>query len=590
MNKFYEEFKDRLIKNNQLDKFFQCSSYFETYLKRVSEEEMYNILNYDKRTFNNYVNFVSTLCSQKKLNCNVAVVHELTKIIFNTKNANGKLLEKLILDTDIIYNKNILNFAREFMMLSYNDANTIRDAVLEIDNDSSLMKLVTYINYLRNDTQSRCMERLFKIPGIFKHPDFYKFIELIIDNSNAKYLNYIPAALYNVSLFENRNCYQLVSTFLDVNYDYQAKLLFKILRNRDMLQSRALNSTIAYLLDNKNEKSSKYLDYMVDLKYCVSDYRFSLLIDFYKKAGKNEYKINGLTGLFATKRFLTYENNNSNEYLDDYLFELMADYILKTNAEFQVAAIINIVKNIKKEDLHNSRVLLFLEKIIKCKKAHQARLIADLLKTVTGNEFLYSNFFNPSTDNKNYYNDKLGNILNLILNIKDKKACDNFMLLVSSPCVMNNKDYINIIKKYIVLNDSIKYDYYCDMILKTGLLDSNNYIAFDCLKLANKLQARLIHKVIMETDIYLNNDDYELVKYLIASKDKRVLYYTVSIIFSRRLLGIEKAKECIENAIKDPKFIYNQNNNKHVMNVYNGICNENMTFTDKVAKVFKKHL
>lgn len=589
MNKFYKEFKERLINDDQLDKLFYCSSYFKTYLENVSEEEMYNILNYDKRTFNSYLEFVYILCSQRKLNCNVAVVHELTKIIFNTKNANGKLLKKLILDTNIIYNKNILNFAREFMMLSYHDAITIRDAVLENGNDLSLMKLVTYINYLRNDTQSSSMERLFKIPGIFKHPDFYKFIELIIDNSNARYLDYIPEALDNVNLLENRNCYQLVSTFLDVNNDIQATLLFKIFRNRYMLQSRVLNSTIAYLLDDKNEIGLKYLDYMIDLKSCVNDYRFSLLLDFYKKAGKDEYKINGLTGLFATKRFLTYENNNSSEYLDDYQFELMANYILKTNAKFQVAAIINIVKSIKKEDLYNNQITLFLDKIVECKKEYQASLIADFLKTVTASEFLYNNFFNPSTDNKNYYEDKLGNILKLIPNIKDKKACDNFMLVVSSPYVMNNKDYINIIKKYIVLNDSRKYDYFCDMILKKGLLESN-YIAFNCLKLANKLQAYLIHKVIMETDVYLNNDDYELVKYLIASKDKRVLCYIVSIIFSRKLLGLDKSKECIENAIRDPKSIYDQNNNRHVMNVYNGILNENMTFIDKVAKVLKKHL
>lgn len=591
MNKFYGEFKDRLM-NDNLEVFLQCSFYFETYLKRISEEEMYNILNYDKRTFENYIKFVSTLRKQGNLNCNVAVVHELTKIIFNTKNANGKLLEELILDTDIIYNKNILNFAREFMMLSYNDATIVHDAVLEIDNDLS-MKLVTYISYLRNDMQSRSMVELFKIPGIFKHRYFYKFIELIINNGNARYLNYIPSSLYNINLFDNRNCYQLVLAFLDVTNDKQAKLLFKILGSRYMLQSRALNSTIAYVLDNKNERGLKYLDYMVDLKYCVDDYRFSLLIDFYKQAGKNEYKIDGLTRLFQNKKFLTYENNNSGKYLEDNHFELVADYILRTNARFQIDSVINITRNIRKKDLDNSQVLLFFDKIIECKKVHQARLVDNFLKTVTGNEFLYNNFFNPSADNKNYYEDKLGNILQLIVNIKDEKACDNFIRVVSCPYVINSKDYIDIIEKYIALNNSKKYKYFYDMISKKGLLDNNNYIALDCLKRADLNQAFLIHKVIMETDIYLNNDEYQLINELTSVTSKDALNYIAAIIFNRKSLGLEKTKEYIEKvkkAVSNKEEAPDMDGNKHIINVYRGISDENMTFKDKVVKVLKKHL
>ena len=62
---------------------------------------------------------------------------------------------------------------------------------------NSLLKLITYVSYTKNNKQLEVLEDLLALPGIYGHKDFIKFVNLIIKNPNATYLATIPEILEN---------------------------------------------------------------------------------------------------------------------------------------------------------------------------------------------------------------------------------------------------------------------------------------------------------------------------------------------------------------------------------------------------------
>lgn len=605
MNRLYGELRNRFI-SEKISPLTYNIHFFREYIKKFTEAETYQILNYSSRDFKDYVKFIDTLNRQQKLRHNEEIVRKISNIIFNSQRGDFNNLKKIVLETNIINNPDVIEFANRFINIaSTSKTKAIRNIILNNElydyQRGSLLNLITYVQYMKKDNQLAALEDLLSIPSIDSHPYFNKFVDIIIDNPNNKYLDNIPRMLENSTLYFNKNILYFINAVLNLKNDNQEILFFNILNNNTMLKSRVIYKTIDFILNPNNDYKFKYLNYLVNNKSFISDDRFSKLLDLYNETDE-EYKVRALTDIIHCKKGMDIPNLENQITLNSYEFDLITDTIKKCKKEFQTKEIIQIVENVDVITLDNYHILTFFEGIVNSKYDYQAIAISKLLINTTESNILYYNFLenNPLQLNITFadmfFLNHLYDVINLINNTQNKDVCISLDSILKVPGLLIRRDCMDILNKYAKLKKRPQMITFYHILYKLGFLNQNNFEVLDYVKEADDLQVEAIDIVMDKTNLYQDEKGVKLIKYLLKSRDRKIINFITTILLRANILGYEKAEEFIKLVIDNPKDIDNiiQTNlesgvfSLRLVNTYNQLDESNERLIDKAVKVLKR--
>ncbi len=605
MNRLYGELRNRFI-SEKISPLTYNIHFFREYIKKFTEAETYQILNYSSRDFKDYVKFIDTLNRQQKLRHNEEIVRKISNIIFNSQRGDLNNLKKIVLETNIINNPDVIEFANRFINIaSTTKTKAIRNIILNNElydyQRGSLLNLITYVQYMKKDNQLAVLEDLLSIPSIDSHPYFNKFVDIIIDNPNNRFLDNIPRMLENSTLYFNKNILYFINAVLNLKNDNQEILFFNILNNNTMLKSRVIYKAIDFVLNPNNDYKLKYLNYLVNNKSFISDDRFSKLLDLYNETDE-EYKVRALTDIIHCKKGMDIPNFENQITLNSYEFDLITDTILKCKKEFQTKEIIQIVEKVDVITLDNYHILTFFEGIVNSKYDYQAIAISKLLINTTESNILYYNFLenNPLQLNITFadmfFLNHLYDVINLINNTQTKDVCISLDSILKVPGLLIRRDCMDILNKYAKLKKRPQMITFYHILYKLGFLNQNNFEVLDYVKDADNLQAEAIDIVMDKTNLYQNEKGVKLIKYLLKSRDRKIINFITTILLKANILGYEKAEEFIKLVIDNPKDIDNiiQTNFENgvfslrLVNTYNQLDESNERLIDKAVKVLKR--
>ena len=605
MNKLYGELRNRFI-SEKISPLTYNIHFFREYIKKFTEAETYQILNYSSRDFKDYVKFIDTLNRQQKLRHNEEIVRKISNIIFNSQMGDFNNLKKIVLETNIINNPDVIEFANRFINIaSTSKTKAIRNIILNNElydyQRGSLLNLITYVQYMKKDKQLAALEDLLSIPSITSHPYFNKFVDIIIDNPNNRFLDNIPRMLENSTLYFNKNILYFINAVLNLKNDNQEILFFNILNNNTMLKSRVIYKAIDFVLNPNNDYKLKYLNYLVNNKSFISDDRFSKLLDLYNETDE-EYKVRALTDIIHCKKGMDIPNLENQITLNSYEFDLITDTILKCKKEFQTKEIIQIVEKVDVITLDNYHILTFFEGIVNSKYDYQAIAISKLLINTTESNILYYNFLenNPLQLNITFadmfFLNHLYDVINLINNTQTKDVCISLDSILKVPGLLIRRDCMDILNKYAKLKKRPQMITFYHILYKLGFLNQNNFEVLDYVKDADNLQAEAIDIVMDKTNLYQDEKGVKLIKYLLKSNDRKIINFITTILLRANILGYEKAEEFIKLVIDNPKDIDNiiQTNFENgvfslrLVNTYNQLDESNERLIDKAVKVLKR--
>ena len=605
MNRLYGELRNRFI-SEKISPLTYNIHFFREYIKKFTEAETYQILNYSSRDFKDYVKFIDTLNRQQKLRHNEEVVSQISNIIFNSTRGDYNGLKKIVLETNIINNPDVIEFANIFINID-NPSKTkaIKNIILNNElydyQKGSLLNLITYVQYMKKDKQLAALEDLLSIPSITSHPYFNKFVDIIIDNPNNKYLDDIPRMLENSTLYFHKDILHFVNAVLDLKNDNQEVLFLNILNNNTMLKSRVIYKAIDFVLNPNNDYKFKYLNYLVNNKSFISDARFSKLLDLYNETDE-EYKVRALTDIIGGKKGMDIPNLENQITLNSYEFDLITDTIKKCKKEFQTKEIIQIVENVDVITLDNYHILTFFEGIVNSKYDYQAIAISKLLINTTESNILYYNFLenNPLQLNITFadmfFLNHIYDVINLINNTQNKDICISLNSILKVPGLLIRRDCMDILNKYAKLKKRPQMITFYHILYKLGFLAQNNFEVLDYVKDADNLQAEAIDILMDKTNLYQDEKGVKLIKYLLKSRDRKIINFITTILLRANILGYEKAEEFIKLVIDNPKDIDNiiQTNfesgvfSLRLVNTYNQLDESNERLIDKAVKVLKR--
>ena len=605
MNRLYGELRNRFI-SEKISPLTYNIHFFREYIKKFTEAETYQILNYSSRDFKDYVKFIDTLNRQQKLRHNEEIVRKISNIIFNSQRGDFNNLKKIVLETNIINNPDVIEFANRFINIaSTSKTKAIRNIILNNElydyQRGSLLNLITYVQYMKKDNQLAALEDLLSIPSIDSHPYFNKFVDIIIDNPNNRFLDNIPRMLENSTLYFNKNILYFINAVLNLKNDNQEILFFNILNNNTMLKSRVIYKAIDFVLNPNNDYKLKYLNYLVNNKSFISDDRFSKLLDLYNETDE-EYKVRALTDIIHCKKGMDIPNLENQITLNSYEFDLITDTIKKCKKEFQTKEIIQIVENVDVITLDNYHILTFFEGIVNSKYDYQAIAISKLLINTTESNILYYNFLenNPLQLNITFadmfFLNHLYDVINLINNTQTKDVCISLDSILKVPGLLIRRDCMDILNKYAKLKKRPQMITFYHILYKLGFLNQNNFEVLDYVKTADDLQAEAIDIVMDKTNLYQDEKGVKLIKYLLKSHDRKIINFITTILLRANILGYEKAEEFIKLVIDNPKDIDNiiQTNlesgvfSLRLVNTYNQLDESNERLIDKAVKVLKR--
>lgn len=605
MNRLYGELRNRFI-SEKISPLTYNIHFFREYIKKFTEAETYQILNYSSRDFKDYVKFIDTLNRQQKLRHNEEIVRKISNIIFNSQRGDLNNLKKIVLETNIINNPDVIEFANRFINIaSTSKTKAIRNIILNNElydyQRGSLLNLITYVQYMKKDNQLAVLEDLLSIPSIDSHPYFNKFVDIIIDNPNNRFLDNIPRMLENSTLYFNKNILYFINAVLNLKNDNQEILFFNILNNNTMLKSRVIYKAIDFVLNPNNDYKLKYLNYLVNNKSFISDARFSKLLDLYNETDE-EYKVRALTDIIHCKKGMDIPNLENQITLNSYEFDLIANTILKCKKEFQAKEIIQIVENVDVITLDNYHILTFFEGIVNSKYDYQAIAISKLLINTTKSNILYNSFLenNPLQLNITFadmfFLNHLYDVINLINNTQTKDVCISLDSILKVPGLLIRRDCMDILNKYAKLKKRPQMITFYHILYKLGFLNQNNFEVLDYVKEADDLQAEAIDIVMDKTNLYQDEKGVKLIKYLLKSHDRKIINFITTILLRANILGYEKAEEFIKLVIDNPKDIDNiiQTNfesgvfSLRLVNTYNQLDESNERLIDKAVKVLKR--
>ena len=605
MNRLYGELRNRFI-SEKISPLTYNIHFFREYIKKFTEAETYQILNYSSRDFKDYVKFIDTLNRQQKLRHNEEIVRKISNIIFNSQRGDLNNLKKIVLETNIINNPDVIEFANRFINIaSTTKTKAIRNIILNNElydyQRGSLLNLITYVQYMKKDNQLAVLEDLLSIPSIDSHPYFNKFVDIIIDNPNNRFLDNIPRMLENSTLYFNKNILYFINAVLNLKNDNQEILFFNILNNNTMLKSRVIYKAIDFVLNPNNDYKLKYLNYLVNNKSFISDDRFSKLLDLYNETDE-EYKVRALTDIIHCKKGMDIPNLENQITLNSYEFDLITDTIIKCKKEFQTKEIIQIVENVDVITLDNYHILTFFEGIVNSKYDYQAIAISKLLINTTESNILYYNFLenNPLQLNITFadmfFLNHLYDVINLINNTQTKDVCISLDSILKVPGLLIRRDCMDILNKYAKLKKRPQMITFYHILYKLGFLNQNNFEVLDYVKDADNLQAEAIDIVMDKTNLYQNEKGVKLIKYLLKSRDRKIINFITTILLKANILGYEKAEEFIKLVIDNSKDIDNiiQTNFENgvfslrLVNTYNQLDESNERLIDKAVKVLKR--
>ena len=605
MNRLYGELRNRFI-SEKISPLTYNIHFFREYIKKFTEAETYQILNYSSRDFKDYVKFIDTLNRQQKLRHNEEIVRKISNIIFNSQRGDLNNLKKIVLETNIINNPDVIEFANRFINIaSTTKTKAIRNIILNNElydyQRGSLLNLITYVQYMKKDNQLAVLEDLLSIPSIDSHPYFNKFVDIIIDNPNNRFLDNIPRMLENSTLYFNKNILYFINAVLNLKNDNQEILFFNILNNNTMLKSRVIYKAIDFVLNPNNDYKLKYLNYLVNNKSFISDDRFSKLLDLYNETDE-EYKVRALTDIIHCKKGMDIPNFENQITLNSYEFDLITDTILKCKKEFQTKEIIQIVEKVDVITLDNYHILTFFEGIVNSKYDYQAIAISKLLINTTESNILYYNFLenNPLQLNITFadmfFLNHLYDVINLINNTQTKDVCISLDSILKVPGLLIRRDCMDILNKYAKLKKRPQMITFYHILYKLGFLNQNNFEVLDYVKDADNLQAEAIDIVMDKTNLYQDEKGVKLIKYLLKSRDRKIINFITTILLKANILGYEKAEEFIKLVIDNSKDIDNiiQTNlesgvfSLRLVNTYNQLDESNERLIDKAVKVLKR--
>lgn len=605
MNRLYGELRNRFI-SEKISPLTYNIHFFREYIKKFTEAETYQILNYSSRDFKDYVKFIDTLNRQQKLRHNEEIVRKISNIIFNSQRGDFNNLKKIVLETNIINNPDVIEFANRFINIaSTSKTKAIRNIILNNElydyQRGSLLNLITYVQYMKKDNQLAALEDLLSIPSIDSHPYFNKFVDIIIDNPNNRFLDNIPRMLENSTLYFNKNILYFINAVLNLKNDNQEILFFNILNNNTMLKSRVVYKAIDFVLNPNNDYKLKYLNYLVNNKSFISDSRFSKLLDLYNETDE-EYKVRALTDIIRCKKGMDIPNLENQITLNSYEFDLITDTIKKCKKEFQTKEIIQIVENVDVITLDNYHILTFFEGIVNSKYDYQAIAISKLLINTTESNILYYNFLenNPLQLNITFadmfFLNHLYDVINLINNTQTKDVCISLDSILKVPGLLIRRDCMDILNKYAKLKKRPQMITFYHILYKLGFLNQNNFEVLDYVKEADDLQVEAIDIVMDKTNLYQDEKGVKLIKYLLKSRDRKIINFITTILLRANILGYEKAEEFIKLVIDNPKDIDNiiQTNlesgvfSLRLVNTYNQLDESNERLIDKAVKVLKR--
>lgn len=605
MNRLYGELRNRFI-SEKISPLTYNIHFFREYIKKFTEAETYQILNYSSRDFKDYVKFIDTLNRQQKLRHNEEIVRKISNIIFNSQRGDFNNLKKIVLETNIINNPDVIEFANRFINIaSTSKTKAIRNIILNNElydyQRGSLLNLITYVQYMKKDNQLAALEDLLSIPSIDSHPYFNKFVDIIIDNPNNKYLDNIPRMLENSTLYFHKDILYFINAVLNLKNDNQEILFFNILNNNTMLKSRVIYKAIDFVLNPNNDYKLKYLNYLVNNKSFISDDRFSKLLDLYNETDE-EYKVRALTDIIHCKKGMDIPNLENQITLNSYEFDLITDTIKKCKKEFQTKEIIQIVENVDVVTLDNYHILTFFEGIVNSKYDYQAIAISKLLINTTESNILYYNFLenNPLQLNITFadmfFLNHLYDVINLINNTQTKDVCISLDSILKVPGLLIRRDCMDILNKYAKLKKRPQMITFYHILYKLGFLNQNNFEVLDYVKAADDLQVEAIDIVMDKTNLYQDEKGVKLIKYLLKSHDRKIINFITTILLRANILGYEKAEEFIKLVIDNPKDIDNiiQTNfesgvfSLRLVNTYNQLDESNERLIDKAVKVLKR--
>lgn len=605
MNRLYGELRNRFI-SEKISPLTYNIHFFREYIKKFTEAETYQILNYSSRDFKDYVKFIDTLNRQQKLRHNEEIVRKISNIIFNSQRGDFNNLKKIVLETNIINNPDVIEFANRFINIaSTSKTKAIRNIILNNElydyQRGSLLNLITYVQYMKKDNQLAALEDLLSIPSIASHPYFNKFVDIIIDNPNNRFLDNIPRMLENSTLYFNKDILYFINAVLNLKNDNQEILFFNILNNNTMLKSRVIYKAIDFVLNPNNDYKLKYLNYLVNNKSFISDARFSKLLDLYNETDE-EYKVRALTDIIRCKKGMDIPNLENQITLNSYEFDLITDTIKKCKKEFQTKEIIQIVENVDVITLDNYHILTFFEGIVNSKYDYQAIAISKLLINTTESNILYYNFLenNPLQLNITFadmfFLNHLYDVINLINNTQTKDVCISLDSILKVPGLLIRRDCMDILNKYAKLKKRPQMITFYHILYKLGFLNQNNFEVLDYVKEADDLQAEAIDIVMDKTNLYQDEKGVKLIKYLLKSHDRKIINFITTILLRANILGYEKAEEFIKLVIDNPKDIDNiiQTNlesgvfSLRLVNTYNQLDESNERLIDKAVKVLKR--
>lgn len=606
----YGELKNRFIELKIKPEVYRIP-YFCEYTKIFTDEELYLILKYPASKFKSYVKFIETLDKQGKLSGKKEVVRELTKIIYNSQSDNTGMLMNLILKTEIIFNDDILEFARSFINISSRyKADMICDLITNSDittlNEKALMEIVVYINDAKTDEQVAALEDLFSIPNISKHEEFSRFVYLILNNPNSEFLSYIPAALENYNVYKSIDVYNLVSVFPKIRDSKVADLVLEIMTDYYMFTSNILKSTLNYVLDKKNKNKLSHIKFLVQNKPNINDMRFKEILALYNECD-TKFKLDSITDLIANKRALTYnikDDNICNQrgILNNYQFTLITNYILKSKTSFQAFEIVDLTTSIPLDNLENNKILDYLDSIIKTEYEFQAKLMTALIKSVVGNKYLYDKYLSENPLNLNLTFDgmtfytRLPDALKAILKLEKPDLCGRLLDIFLLPSVLEYNNFDVIVNKYLKVKNTKQARVFYNIVAKPRFLVHDNLSALDYINFANDYQLQLIEKVVMNTDIYRDKEKCELLKCLLATNNRFVLNYITAILLKINIIGYKNADTIIKQVLENPnmlEYLIKTNLDKgfygmDVIYAYEELNEDSIRVIDKVGKVLTK--
>lgn len=469
------------------------------------------LLSLNKKEFCQYINFIIDLREESLLSGNEEKINKISNLlILDLNKLNSKYLMDLLVNTNILNNKDIVDFSFLFLK-KFQDRyklNLVYDYFSSIKNIEKIdiIKFIQNLIRVKTNKQLTKIIKITKISGFMKNRNFFDILNLIIDNPNSFGLDYIDKCIECEYLVNNINFLELIEDYLiEASNKKEANLIYKIITNKYMLKSTILFNLLYTIKKIDLINYFSIIEELVSLKPILDDNKFKMILEFVCNS-KSDLLIRSVLYLLNYKNLLT----------NDVSF--LSAWKLCTNLKYEyqfkcLKIILNKMNNLGEFDFFKGNTNNIINNIFDDMNVKDYQAIS------------FANAYEYLIDSKKFYY-----IERAILNSNDKIMCNYIIELIKIENVQELSSFDKVLDEFNRCQSKNYVAAVLSCLENKNVINSNYYL--DIIKIINLADEFYLDEILKLLEVVsLNLDTIKLIEIFSKEKDNKkhdLLYLYIS--------------------------------------------------------------